>query len=252
MKKIFLSAFILGSLTFTSCDKNDDDNQQEEVGILPTKIMLNEDDSNTTTDYTYDNENRLIKFVEEYNEDGDYSSMWTVNLEYNGSELVKVTDNNKYISNGNENTNSTIFTFEKNGNTITVNKESSWNGQTNNNTEIIKINDKGQLLADEYYTYTYDTKGNMIKYVGDEETATFVYDNKNGAFKNSKTPQWVFEYFLYQGTFHVNNPVKMTYSDEEFPEDNEEVNIEYQYNSGNFPIQAETDYGATLIFQYNN
>src|SRR5690606_30623044 len=223
----------------------------EEVSILPTKITFNADGSNSTTDYTYDNQSRLTKLVEEYDDDGIHSSVWTVNLEYNGSELVKVTDNEKSIYNGNENTNSTIFTFEKNANTITVNKESTWNGQTHNDTEIIKINDKGQLLADEYYTYTYDTKGNMIKYEGDEETTTLEYDDKNGAFKNSKTPQWVFEYFLYQGMYHVNNPVKTTYTDEDFPEDNEEFNIEYQYNSGGFPIQAETDYGATMKFQYN-
>lgn len=257
MKKIFLSAFILGSLTFTSCDKNDDDTSQNDTKVLPSKTIAKtvyEDGSydEFISSFEYDAQNRLVKLVEddkEVDDSGGYSSKTEYIFEYNGDQLTKIIEN--YSSTYNSETTITEYTFSITGNKVTVaSKEDDYT-----ESYVLNINEKGYLLSDEDYTYSYDAKGNIIQELSDFSKATYEYDDKNGISKNLNLPQWVLAGVVYSmAESFVNNPVKMKYEVFEYPNWNTEMQVTYQYNSGGYPTSgtAQTSDGSnhTITIQY--
>lgn len=241
MKKVVLSAFVLAGLMFTSCDKNDDNNPAEEGTVdvskmyLPSKIVSEWG----TTIYTYNNKAQLIKIAE--------SDGYEYTFSYSGEQLVEAT--------ATENNIKTIYTFSQAGTKLTVNLKAEFNGQTHNDTEILTLDSKGNLLNDGYFTYTYDANGNITKMLSDDsEKIIFKYDDKNGIYKNVKLPQWVFAYIISEQTNIINNVVDINYEDSDFPEDNFNATATYSYNADNYPVKMvakstlEDDFTQTIEY----
>src|SRR5690554_2629951 len=248
MKKVILSAFVLAGILFTSCDKNDDDTSGNNEAV-PAK--MSSEDSNI--EFSYDNQNRLIKLTdvsEGTHGQITYSYSTIAELEYNGEELTKITEVYNSTYNGNQTSSTTEYTFSKSNNTITVYYKMVDDGSTYTGSESLQIDEKGYLITNEDYLYFYNSKGNIVK-ISDEDTESlFEYDDKNGIFKNVKTPQWILEHFFDIGVFFINNPVKYTYKDVEYPEDNETVSINYRYNASGYPIKMNAPEQTSTI-QYN-
>lgn len=248
MKKIVLSAFVLAGLMFTSCDKSDDETSGNNE-VVPVK--MSSEDSNM--ELSYDDQNRLVKLSdtsEGTHGQMTYSYSSVSELEYSGEELTKITEVYNSIYNENQTSSTTEYTFSKSNNTITVYYKMVDDGSTYTGSESLQIDEKGYLITNEDYLYFYNSKGNIVK-ISDEDTESlFEYDDKNGIFKNVKTPQWVLEHFFDIGVFFINNPVKYTYKDVEYPEDNETVSINYQYNASGYPIKMNAPEQTSTI-QYN-
>lgn len=255
MKKVILSAFVLAGILFTSCDKNDDDASGNETKVLPSKTIAKtvyEDGSydEFITDFQYDTQNRLVKLVEEdkeFDEGDNYSSKTEYTFEYNGNELAKIIEN--YSSTFNSGT-TTEYTFSIAGGKVTVtSKEGNYT-----DSYILNINEKGYLLSDEDYTYSYDAKGNIIKELSGFSQITYEYDDKNGISKNLNVPQWVLAGIVYSMAENfVNNPVKMKYEVFEYPDWDDEFTMNYQYNAQGYPTNgtAQSSEGShTLTIQY--
>lgn len=235
MKKIVLSAFVIAGLMFTSCDKNDDDASQNEGNVyLPTKI----NSSDYTTIFNYDDNGLLTKIVE--------SDGYEYTFSYSGDQLVEFVESETYQGNSYV----TTYTFSQSGNTITIDYVYEYNGGSNSGTSTLEVDNKGYLINDDYFAYTYDANGNTVKMTskyGDEATLTF--DSKNGIFKNIKLPQWVLSYFLGYQTNHINNALSFEFVSTEDPEDNNSGTIVYEYNNDGYPTKttaASTEDGTEV------
>ena len=231
MKKILLSALMLSTLAFVSCNDSDDNSGVQDTRIyLPTKIESTE----YIQTFVYDSENRLIE-SKEIDDDGSYTNQ--VTFEYVNDKLVsakeittEVGDAQTYVS-----TEDYTFSYQDNRVTITEVYTSNWGSSTN--TAVITINANGKLISGDDLIATYDANGNLTELVEEDVVKTFEYDAKNGVLKNVKTPQWVLHVVLqdlYQ--FKFNNAVKLVDVDSD-EEDQEITNISYQYNSANYPIK---------------
>lgn len=241
MKKLVLSAFLLAGFMFTSCDKNDDNTTVEEGTVdvskmyLPSKITADD----YTTIFTYNNKAQLTKIVE--------SDGYEYTFSYSGDQLVEATAIESNIK--------TFYTFSQAGTKLTVNMKAEINGQTHNDTEILTLDSKGNLLNDGYFNYTYDANGNITKMKSDDsEEIVLKYDDKNGIYKNVKLPQWVFAYIMSEQLNIVNNVVDIDYEDSEFPEDNFTGTVTYNYNADNYPVKMvakstlEDDFSQTIEY----
>ena len=224
MKKLVLSAFVLAGLMFTSCDKNDDNNTTEEGTVdvskmyLPSKIVS--DDG--TTVFTYNNKAQLTKITE--------SDGYEYTFTYSGEQLVEFTEK--------EGANKTIYTYSQTGNIIKLNAEEVYNGETYNSTATFEVDEKGNLINDGFFTYSYDQAGNNIKVIADEDSvANLTFDNKNGIFKNLNIPKWVSNWMLGYNTSLVNNALTFSFVSEEDPEDNNSATLSYEYNADGYPVK---------------
>ncbi|WP_177761405.1 hypothetical protein [Flavobacterium sp. I3-2] len=231
MKKILLSALMLSTLAVVSCNDSDDNSVGQDTGVyLPTKIESTE---NKQT-FVYDSENRLIE-SKEINDDGSYTNH--VTFGYLSGKLVsakeittEVGDTQTYVSTGDY-----TFTYQNNEVTITEVNTSNWGSSTE--TTVVTIDSNGRLISGENLSTVYDANGNLTKLVDAEGTETFEYDNKNGIFKNVKTPQWAFYVILDDWYYlNVNNITKMTWDN---TSDNEVdfSNLNYEYNAANYPVK---------------
>lgn len=228
MKKLTLSAFLLAGLMFTSCDKNDDNNTTEEGTVdvskmyLPLKMVADD----YTTTFTYNNKGQVTKIVE--------SDGYEYTFTYNVNQLTEVVETELGYK--------TTYTYQQSGTTIILKGIYEYNGQKNENTETLLIDTKGNLIDDDYFKYTYDTNGNIVKMANNYgEKATFTYDTKNGVFKNLNLPKWVVAYILDYKPNIVNNAVTIKYESEEDPEENDSGTIKYEYNSDGYPTKMEVN-----------
>src|SRR5690606_14625692 len=154
MKKIILSAFVLAGMLFTSCNDDDNITDDETVDVsemyLPSKIVSED----YTTTFTYNNKGQLTKIAE--------SDGYEYTFSYNGSQLVEFVEK--------DNSGKTTYTFSQEGNIITLNAVNEYDGETSTNTGTLEVDEKGNLVNDGYFTYIYDTAGNNIKILVDEDS----------------------------------------------------------------------------------
>lgn len=229
MKKLVLSAFLLVGFMFTSCDKNDDNNTTEEgtVDISKMYLPLKMTGNDYVTMFTYNNKGQVTKIVE--------SDGYEYTFSYNGNHLSSFVGIEPGIK--------TTYTFIQNGNTITVNLVGEINGEKFEDTHLLEVDAKGNLLKEDDATYVYDSKGNNTKVTyEDGETVTLTFDDKNGVFKNLNLPKWVCTYFLYYNANLVNNALTLDFVSDEFPEDNNSSDISYEYNADGYPIKVTSVY----------
>ncbi|SRR5690606_17290182 len=243
MKKIILSVFVLAGLMFTSC-KDDDNNgtEEETVDVSKMYLPLKMTGDGYTTTFTYNNKAQVTKIVE--SDGSEYS------FTYSGDQLVEFVE--KY------NTSKTTYTFSQEGNIITLNAVNEYDGETSTNTGTLEVDEKGNLVNDGYFTYIYDTAGNNIKILVDEDSeAILTFDTKNGIFKNLNLPKWVSNWMLSYNTYLVNNALTFSFVSEEDPEDNNSGTMAYEYNTDGYPVKASfssTDESGTetetVIIEY--
>lgn len=195
MKKIIVTVFLAVSAIFVSC-KNDDN--VADVKKLPKSItsvngnllftysangqLVKVTDKDSETEYTetiftYDNSGKVVKFVNIYN-DPSGTETESYNISYPTATQAKVTDeDNDYI----------MVNFNEKG-------------------QVLNFNNFGDLT-----TFTYDTKGNIVKVVDENSTTTASYNNDKGILSATNSPKWVLllsDFDLHY--FAENNPVSVT------------------------------------------
>lgn len=244
MKRII---YLLVSITFagaflTSCEE--ESHKSKDKKLVPIKITYSGFDYSAIKIYSYDNSNRLIKIN---NEDGDStiieydlegklakvsvyeeSQLWSYDLyEYNNlNQIIK------------------IQTFDYEGETrnwITYNYDSD--GNIKEKTEYNSYD-----VIDSYYTYLYDSDGNIIEkkyylanisgivYSTPYEEWTYTYDKKNQIFKYVILPSF--------NETNINNIVKANLT--EYDDGDIYYGVydkAYVYNEDNYPIECIEDVG---------
>lgn len=235
MKKLVLSAFVLAGFMFTSCDKNDDNNTAEEGTVdvskmyLPLKITADD----YTTNFTYNNKGQLTKIVE--------SDGYEYTFAYSGNQLIEFVEK--------DGGGKTTYTFSQNGTTISLKMIGEYGGQKYEDTGVLTVDAAGNLINDGYFTYSYDTNGNNVKVVTNDEgsEANITFDNKNNTFKNLNLPKWVSNYLSLFNSGN-NNALSFKFVSEEDPEDNNSATMVYVYNADGYPTKVTatgTDYTGT-------
>lgn len=234
MKKNALFVLAIAGITFVSCKDDEIPTEQNSVN-LPAKIY---GDSGLVT-FKYDNKNRLIEVKQ-----GDSQTAYVLTtFVYNGDNLASA----KVQEFAPDNYNSTedyVFTYQNNQVVAKITYVSS-NGSNGTDNDVFTIDGNGRLVNLHGGTALYDTNGNLIKTQTPNEETTYLYDNKNGIFKNVKTPQWAYIYILDEYYTHiVNNAVKIDYKDLDEDQTFSQA-ISYEYNKDNYPTKmqvAESDY----------
>jgi len=185
----------MASAVFVSC-KNDDN--VADVKKLPKSItsvngnllftysasgqLVKVTDKDSETEYTetiftYDSTGKVTKFVTVFNDPaGTETSSYTIT--YPAANQAKVTDeDNDYI--------------------------------------MVNFNDKGQVLNFNNFgdvtTFTYDTKGNIVKVVDESSTTTASYNNDKGILSGTTSTKWILllsDFDLHY--FAENNPISVT------------------------------------------
>lgn len=138
MKKILLSALMLSTLAFVSCNDSDDNSGVRDTGIyLPTKFTSEE----STITFVYDNQNRLIEY-KDVNNDEDYFKVYT--FVYSDGKLVsakeettQVGETQTYVS-----TEDYTFTYQNNEVTVVNVYTSNWSNSTETSVYTIDANGK--------------------------------------------------------------------------------------------------------------
>lgn len=214
----------MASALILSCNKDDDNITKEDENVdvskvyLPSKMISGE----YNTYFTYNILGLLTK-VEET--DG-----FVYNFKYSGKQLVEVTVNDGSIT--------TVYTFTQTSSKVSLQMKAEINGrQETDNVELI-LDGNGNIIDDGYFTYKYDSKGNVIEMANEDEKIDNInYDSHNGIFKNLNLPKWVVHYILDYQPNMVNNMTSVEFISVEDPEDNSSVKIKYEYNSDNYPTK---------------
>lgn len=233
MKKIILT--ILASSLILSCSNNSDNTDSTSTGPL----IKTETSIGGVATYNY-NGNKLSNIL--------YSSSETSTFTYNGDLIIKEEENGGSVnsvtnynysnnllssltrsestSNMSTTTNST-YTYNSNGSITEMTTRTtinSGNTQTNNSKHI-RYYSQGNCIKDEYFSIS-----NGVSTLVD--IATFTYDTSNSPYKNITgfysltNPQGDFSINNLTGEIHKNASNVTTRT----------VQITYQYNSQNFPI----------------
>ena len=228
--------------------------QDEQIYLVTEITLIEEDNSETSTKYEYDGQNRITKIDEDI-------------LSYNSAgDVVSVTE-----------ANGDVTTYTKNGNKITIHS-SWWDDYSGTRSEEFELNAQGLLekytihhtySGGDWYTenYSFEYQGkNVIKltYSGEEMsigeyetwlyTGSLTYDDKKSPFYHCKTPQW---YMLWRNgfLFCVQNNVNSSNTSDGYASTHE-----YTYNDAGFPLtmklthyeKDEEDFVENYTFKYVN
>ena len=200
--------------------------------------------------FKYDTENRLIEIK---TVDSEIVSVVT-SLTYKGDKLTSVKE--KKITPDFESNLDYIFSYQNNKVTAKLTYTDS-NGDTENETDILEIDEKGHLISYDEADAVYDINGNLNKLINSEEEYKFEYDTKNGIFRNVKTQHWIFIYILNNHyTYKVNNVVKINYKDLQ-KNNTFSQPVSYTYNAAAYPtkiiiVDTANNSTYTSTIQYNN
>lgn len=239
LKKLYSLALIgLMSLSLVSC--NDDDNNgngEADIVYLPDVIVnksLEEGyDGFATLYFRYDNQNKLTYIIQAVGET-TVESGDTLRFNYDSQGRLS------HVISGD----TTKFTYNGNKIFCATHTEGDYYRDT------LELGSNGELLklynADETYTYGYDIRGNLDKCVVKDKsgnvtrTTTLTYDDKNGLFKNIKTPSW---YFIREQAFplcFINNTLQ---------EVNNSVADVFtcEYNDAAYPISVEVSGSSKFL-----
>lgn len=248
MKRII---YLLASITFIgavliSCEE--ESHKSKNKKLVPIKITYSGFDYSAIKTYSYDNSNRLIKInkehgdstIIEYDLDGKFakvsvyeaSQLWSYDLyEYNSlNQIVKI----QTFHHEGDAINWITYLYDSDGNIIKK-TESDYYGE-----------------VDSYYNYLYDSDGNMIRknyYLANTYTIgsaipceewTYTYDNKNQIFKYVILPSF--------NETNINNIVKANLI--EYDDGDIYYGVydkAYVYNEDNYPIECIEDVGDERI-----
>lgn len=244
----YISIVLVVFLSFSSCNK-DNDNEIYDLyymKLLPQKITSSE---GQTVVYSYDTFDKLIgieysptqeaaeftadRYRFQYNE-ANIDSLFIYNLKYTENKTVIDTLSIDTLA----------FVYEDAGVRI-----------SNKNTiRIINFDSDGRILSQRYeneentdtYTFEYTGQNNSnitsaIKNQGlsTEQITTYTYDDKKGAFKNVRNPQWFLFYVLNTYPSFTNNNLS---------EGN--VSYTYTYSENNYPRTRTGSNGSEETIDY--
>lgn len=222
MKKLaFFALIAAGSLTFQSCNSDDDNGGgNPATNLLPAKFIYTGDE-NGFEEYEYDNNRNLVKIVSTLD-----ASIHRYNFSYLNNKLSKVVED----APGTQDDYEYIINYEG-AETIKIEQKQNNSVLT---TDYIKINADGTLKSNlDGVVFTY-TDGNLTRIIDDlGEVTTFSYfTNEESLYKNINTASWVFSYFQIFPSAKNKNQLK-TVSDD----DNVTTTFNYSdYSTGNlFP-----------------
>ncbi|MDL2214688.1 hypothetical protein LJC00_00675 [Dysgonomonas sp. OttesenSCG-928-M03] len=264
-KLISWMLIIAGIVFFNSCNDEDGNHINSAAKLLPSKITTEYEGGNKRIyTYQYDDDNRLAEYREisyfgnnvsledmetickiTYSDDSKIDSLIII------PQLLDPDKSRNITSEISSLVNDTIL-FEYEGQIVTVKYR-------NKEDEQILINSKGEVTAYKYYaginnlrsitnTFEYDNKGNITKTIRNNGIApslspyTYIYDKRNGIFRNMDVPQWFLVIMLNIDFNLVNN--YQQYTDYE----GGKWAIEYEYNNDDYPEYSTTKYsGASKI-----
>jgi len=220
---------------FTSCDKNDDDNGNNDNVLLPKTVTNINPHFYSRYEYEYDNQNRITKIFRYYNheyflEEAELDQIQT--FSYIGDDFVKVVE---------ERYGTTTVEITKSGNKINVARKYS-SGEVYYTATMDLDNDGYPTKREssftfgtnnwEIHTYQFQNSNLMMQSIargnGPDGDYEFTYDNKKSPFFYCKTPKWVM-INLWEYDISKSNMVKM----------NGFTLYEYEYND-EFPIKRTT------------
>ncbi|NDW19066.1 hypothetical protein D0T53_09090 [Dysgonomonas sp. 216] len=228
---------ILSIIVLSSCN-GDDDSFIGAKKHLPERIILDGEISTTAVNYKYDQNNRLINVLktENYVTDGkEYSVSFDIsyNSVNNISNVIRTTtssEDKNYVD-----IDTIGFIYE--GTNV-------YAGDTR-----FEINTEGQLLSINIIDNgtevnqslcSYDSYGNLNRYVLKDETGTIVtdltyeYDDKKGIFGDVNTPQWFFLAFLEEGFNFANNNIEQVSNVRDGSL--KDITRNYKYNVEGYPV----------------
>lgn len=228
--KFLLLCFIV-SLSFSSCSSDNEDEIYEVyyMKLLPAKITNNEGQE---ISYSYDANDRLTEILyKPVNESAEYSAKH-YRIRYTDNNYIDslYIDDLKYTKSKTDTISDTlVFVYE----------DMSVSFDYNEGTKVIQIDSSGRLVYQEIedeesnttYDYEYattDTRNIASVTIGkepsSEQVIQYTYDEKKGAFKNVRTPQWFLVSFFDVCSGFTNNIVSegnttysYTYSDNNYP-----------------------------------
>jgi len=223
-------------LSFASCSDDDDDNNNFSTAYLPKTITEKEGNSTSTytTTFSYDDDNRLTGWVDEYE---TYTVIYAEDGKIESLDIIYKGTKNGYKT-----------YFEYSGNTIKVIDE---DGEIE---EVITINGNGTIksVKDEDSIEEYSYSGKNMTGIKEEyedggkytSKGTSKYDGKAGVFRNINTPQW-FLYTQVDSYFGVqNNIISSEYT--EYQDGVESYksssSCSYEYNTDSYPTLATAKY----------
>ena len=234
MKKTYILAFL--SIICFGCNEAVYEINQDTTKIYLPTILMGDD---LVITLTFDNKSQIVQ-VGEVAENGEYARLYTF---YYNQEILTSVDAIYFstVEEGGYNY-SEKFKFEYINDRVMIEKEFHDNhGYKTTTNEIIRIDDKNNLIEANGLNLNYDQKGNLIEINENGNLTKVKYDDKNGSFLNVKTPSWALFYIMKLGHFYrYNNPVKITtYRADKEIEENSIVIIEreFEYNVNNYPIK---------------
>ena len=199
-----LGAMACAAMLAASCNKDDDN---KGGGKVPASVTWTYYENGEVSGiyqqvFTYDAKNRVTTLIyQELTESGAVEGEPNrYDFTYSGDNLVKVTpDDNDGIQE---------IAYLSATQVQVVTKWSS-----SNDTALIELNDKGQVVKRYGNEYTYNANGTIAKWASTTypEESTYTYDDKNGIFKNCNMPSW---WFMGNGDYYMNmvhNATSYTY-----------------------------------------
>lgn len=276
MKKLILPlvmGLILGSCSRDNEENITNNNSNEQVPILPTKIV----DEESTFEFRY-NVDKLIEVKEKTNDGADYS----IKMKYDGDKIVEM------LEDFGEETSATTFNYINDklsfvsiklehtsytGKFITdVTRRYTYNSDgTIRVTEVSKGKHTNSSTNDyetrKVFIYTLSDNNSVVKFEeiegGEKRTALYTYDNHHSPFKNVKGFDLLHTEFGDNGIFS-NSKNNVLTAKVEFSNPNRNTNnlreFSYDYNSYGYPIKRvekftsdenNTPSFGTMTFTYN-
>ena len=238
---------------FTSCNKDDDDdNGSDKVKLLEKITFSDSGDYIEYINFEYDAQDRITKFTWYYY-DGDREPVKenneTYTLTYNGEDLVK------FVLSYKRNDGDTyVYTteFKKVGNQITATGTDtrSYDEGTyklNSDGTLDNWTRDGLVISFEYYQDG-NVKKKTIDDYGEWESITKYdkYDNENSPFLHCKTPKW----FLLWWDFELITGIGLQNNATEIDFDGDKVIIPYVYDSDGYPTKIVDDGEVAVEFKY--
>lgn len=242
MKKITLLLSISTIIFFASCSNSDD--ASSTTNVLVKKIIETDTDNTTltTTDVVYDG-NKLVNVItlrDNYRQETKFT--YTRNLITKTEEFF----NNQLIV-------TNIYEYNSNDQLILYKSTDTRSDYVTK--KEYTYNPNGTILFKEYRGFVPNenelTDTGTIYFLNDEisridilsretnstTTVTSEYDNKNSLYKNIIGFDKI---RIVNGGEIKHNLIKRVKINQSFPENNNTISIEYNYNANNYPISSTT------------
>ncbi|MDH6533447.1 RagB/SusD family nutrient uptake outer membrane protein [Parabacteroides sp. 52] len=208
------------------------------------KTILSDEEGKDFFDFYYDESGRLTSYKETYT----VNKSWEVNrFFYDSSDRLIRMERHDFPANEIDR----LYEFTYSGDTIFAKfaYEGEWSKYID--TLIVDPSDWRLLksICETEILYAYDKAGNMVKMTDQEDTETFVYDDKPSVFSNQHFPRWFWQFDGNENFDHYANPnnvVQVIYTHME-----PDVNT-YTYDAEGYPTALLDEGAPYYTYVYEN